>query len=254
MSAWSRGTMAFAGFTLQEYLRSGRIAVEGVAVLAAVWLLFWPRSASGLDGRLFFSLGGLFLLALGAYTAMAIMRLGNRPQGYVLLARRLGRSGYLLGLYLASIIVVLATYLSLSLVVALIYALYRLPLNLTLAGWWLGTVPLVLDMALAAAFMTLLSPLVMSAAPRLTILALFVVALSTDLTKMAALPIANVLGPLQMLLGLPLLPVMGGFALAVQQTYGPGALGIIAGQVVVGWALLTAAVYAFERRDLILSS
>ena len=45
MIAWIRRVIAFTRFTIQEYSRSGRIMIEFIAVMVALWLFFWPRGA-----------------------------------------------------------------------------------------------------------------------------------------------------------------------------------------------------------------
>ena len=249
-----RRALAFADFTLREYVRSGRIVVEAVAVLAAVWLLFWPRGSQGLEPGQFFVLGGLFLFILSAYTTLVMMRLGNRPEGYVLLVRPLGRTGYLLGLYLTAIAIVGVAYLALSGLAMAVQAGAGQPLRLDFATWALGSLPLLLDAALVAAFFTLLSALVLPADARLLVLALLVLAFSADLT--GGLPSAplTALRPLQSLLSLPLLPATAGFALATAPVYDTVALRIIAGQAFLLVVVVGVAVWAFARRDIVLPS
>src|SRR5918911_5384023 len=111
-------TYRFVAFTLVEYARSGRILVELLASMVFFYI-FLRRSDSGTQANYFFSTTGLFVLGLTFYTTSAIMGLGDRPQGYLILARRLGRGGYLLGLYLATQTVVWAMYGLLSLGAAL---------------------------------------------------------------------------------------------------------------------------------------
>lgn len=252
--AWLSRTLAFAGFALQEYLRSGRVVVELAALAAAVWLLFYPRDLAGISAQQFFTLAGLVIFGLTAYTTLVLTNLGNRPQGYVLISRPLGRTGYLLGLYVAILALATFLYLLLSGAVVVLHALRGSQLALAPEQWFAGSLPLMLDAALIAALVMLLSALVLSSAPRLILLAVLVFALSSDILAQSDSPLATVAQPLQSVLSLPLLPVLSGFALAVQQTYTPAALGIIAGQVAVTALLLVAALYAFSRRDLILPS
>src|SRR5215211_4349566 len=107
-------TVRFATFTLVEYARSGRILVD---LLAGVifFYLFLRRFDSSPTPEYFFSVNSLFTLGLSFYTASAIMGLGDRPQGYLVLSRRLGRGGYVLGLYLAILAVVWGIYALISL-------------------------------------------------------------------------------------------------------------------------------------------
>jgi hypothetical protein len=246
--------LAFAHFTLREYFRSGRVLVELAALAGVIGIIFWPRGAGGLDSGHFFSLAGLFVLALTLYTTYTLVGLGSRPQGYIVLARRLGRSGYLAGLYLASLAIVLAVYLLLSLLVVLIHRVLNPPVSLSVGGWLLGSVPLCLNMALVAAFVLLLTPLVMNNLARLVILALLVSALSGDPDALGKLPLGTVLQGLLALIRLPLTPLMSGFVLAVGQDYGGVAVEILLAQVILTASLLVLAFGAFDRRELILKA
>ena len=254
LAHWPRRTLAFTRFTLQEYVRSFRILAELCAVVAVVWLFFWPRGTKGLDGDQFFGLGGLCILALTAYTTFAVVSLGKRPQGYVVLARRLGRRGYVLGLYLAALTVITVMYLLLTALVLLANVLNSQSFNLSPGEWLLGSLPLLLNVALLAAFVTLLTPLVITAAPRLLILGGLVVALSRgrDVELIGQLPGGAVWQALQMALSVPLLPALSGFALALQRGYDLAALGILLSQVALTAALLASALLIFDRRDLLL--
>jgi hypothetical protein len=253
MMPWMRRTLAFTRFSLQEYIRSGRILIEIIAMMIAVWLFFWPRGSVGAPTSKFFNLGGLFLLGLTIYTTASIMGLGNRPQGYVLLARRLGRRGYIMGLYLAALLVVLLVYLVLSLLFVGLGAGSG-TLTMGLKSWVMGSVPLLLNVALLAAFMTLISPLVLSSGLRLLVLGFLAVALSTDVQKIGQFQIGTFLKPIQSLLALPLLPPMNAFELAIQQSYDRAAIGTLLGQLALTAALIAFALSAFDRRELILSA
>src|SRR5262245_8552820 len=102
-------TLRFVAFTLVEYARSGRILVEFLATMVFFYL-FFRRSTSPMQGGYFFSAASLFTLALSFYTTSAMMGLGDRPQGYVLLVRRLSRASYLIGLYLAALAIIAGLY------------------------------------------------------------------------------------------------------------------------------------------------
>ncbi|HEY0737643.1 MAG TPA: hypothetical protein VGD69_22185, partial [Herpetosiphonaceae bacterium] len=97
----------FTGFALSEYIRSGRIVIEMIASVL-FWGLFLREWTVGLEQ--FFSLTGVFTLLMAFYTTASLLSIGKRPQGYVLITRPLGRSGYLLGLYLVALLVVLTMY------------------------------------------------------------------------------------------------------------------------------------------------
>src|SRR5918911_3672478 len=111
-------TLRFVAFTLVEYMRSGRILVEILAAVAFFYL-FFRRSNSSMSPDYFFANTALFILGLTFYTTSAMMGLGDRPQGYILLVRRLGRVGYLIGLYTAALAITWGVYAAISIGVAL---------------------------------------------------------------------------------------------------------------------------------------
>jgi hypothetical protein len=254
MSAWLRRTWVFTRFTLGEYIRSGRIVVELATVAVAEWLLFWPHGASGFDPPQFFSLGGLVILCLAAYTTGAMMSLGNRPQGYVLLTRRLGRSGYFSGLVIAALLLAVTSYLVLLAVVLLVFAGARQPLNVTAGMLAQGTLPLLLDAAVIVAAIALLSPLTLARNVRLAVLAVLALFLASDLSQVRSLDPTGILALLAGVLGVVISPLTDGFALAVEHTIVPAALGILAGQVILAAALFALGLASFSRRELILGS
>jgi ABC-type transport system involved in multi-copper enzyme maturation permease subunit len=244
--------LRFTGFTLLEYLRSGRVALELIAVLAT-YFIFLRRS---MDAEYFFSVVGVFTPALTLYSMAAFIGLGDRPQGYVLLSHGVGRATFLLGFFLAACTVVAAAYGLLCLITA---ALNR-PFDLDLGGWVLGTMPLLLNIGLLAALMLMLSPLVFPTSWRLFVLGLIAVAFSSNFiggTLLEALPEAlrSLLRALQALLGGPLVPAFYGFQLAVTRDYStPTAYANLLAQASLLVSLLGLAVYAFARRDLIFST
>src|SRR5690242_12047242 len=149
-------TIRFVTFTLTEYARSGRILIELLASIIFFYLFLWRWTA---QPDYFFSTSGLFTLGLTFSTISAMQRLGDRPQGYLILVRRIGRGAYLLGLYLAALLVVLVLYLLISLGVALLQRI----VGLDARTWLLGTIPLLLNVGLLGALLTLLAPMVLSA-------------------------------------------------------------------------------------------
>jgi hypothetical protein len=252
MSPISR-TLRFAAFTLVEYARSGRILVE-IAATVAVYYIFFRRWTTPMPPEYFFSTAGLFTLALTFYTASTVLGLGDRPQGYLVLARRLGRAGYLLGLYLATLAIVSALYGAVCLGVALLNPVA----NLDLAGWALGTLPLLLNVALLSALLVLLAPMVLSTGWRLTILAFVALAFSGNLIggpTLATMPatLATALDVLRTIFSTPLLPAFTGFALAVSRDYSGISAVVPLAQLSLTLGLLALAVYAFSRRELIFS-
>ncbi|NWF81708.1 MAG: hypothetical protein HXY37_16950 [Chloroflexi bacterium] len=244
--------LRFTGFTLLEYLRSGRIVIEIVALLA-VFFIFLRRP---MNAQYFFSVLGVFTPALTLYTMAAFIGLGDRPQGYVLLARGVGRGTFLLGLFFGACTIVAGAYGLLSLATA---GLNR-PVDLGFGDWLLGTLPLLLNISLLAALLLMLSPLVFPTGWRLVVLGLIALAFSSNFiggTLLVALPdaVRSVLRALQALLGGPLVPAFYGFQLAVTRDYStPTAIANILAQASLLVSLLGLSIYAFARRDLIFSN
>src|SRR5262245_57917631 len=169
-----RRTLSFIIFTLTEYMRSGRILIELLASIVFFYLFLWRWTA---QPDYFFSTVGLFALGLTFSTISAMQSLGDRPQGYLILVRRIGRGTYLLGLYLAALLIVLGLYLLISLGTVLLQRIT----DLDARTWLLGTIPLLLNVALLGALLTLLAPMVLVAGWRLAILALVAIAFSGNL-------------------------------------------------------------------------
>lgn len=246
-------TLRFTQFTLIEYARSARILVELIASVVFFYI-FLRRWTSALQPEYFFSVVGIFSLALAFYTSTSILSLGDRPQGYLLLARRLGRGGYLVGLYLAILAVAWTIYGLISIATAL----YNPVEGLTIGGWVLGTVPLLLNVALLAAMMVLMAPMVLPAGMRLVLLALVAIAFSGGLIggqTLSELPSAltATLNVLRTIFSTPLLPAFTGFALSVSRDYAGLGFAIPVAQFFLALGLLVLAVYAFSRRELIFS-
>jgi hypothetical protein len=247
--------LQFTGFTLLEYLRSGRILVEMIAAVAFFYIFLTRRSDRSIDAEQLFTLTGLFSLALTLYTMSALLGLGDRPQGYVLLVRQLGRGSYLLGFYLAALVVVSGIYGLECIGVALT----NRPDDLDLSGWLLGTLPLLLNVAMLAALLLMLSSLVFSPGWRLTVLGLIALAFSGNLINgplLRSLPqgVQSALTAVQTVLSWPLVPPFSGFALSVSREYGTSGLVIVVAQASLVAALLGLALYAFSRRELIFTS
>ncbi|MEM8534641.1 MAG: hypothetical protein AAGF95_27610 [Chloroflexota bacterium] len=242
----------FVLFTLTEYIRSGRILVEIIAA-AAVFYIFFLRYTVQAD--YFFSTAGVLVLILTFYTTSVILGLGDRPQGYVLLVRKLGRGGYLLGLYLAAFIVEMGFYGIISLATALLNP----AVDLDIRGWVLGTIPLALNVALLGALLMLLTPIVLTASWRLVVLAVVALAFSGNLIGG---PILNVLWePIRVALDVsrtifstPLLPAFTGFSLSVTRDYSNFNIAIPFAQLSLTLSLIALSMYAFSKRDIIFSS
>lgn len=245
-----RRTISFIAFTLTEYARSGRILVELLVSVVFFYLFLWRWTALS---DYFFSTTGLFTLGLTFSTISAMQGLGDRPQGYLILVRRIGRGTYLLGLYLAAQCVVLMLYLLISLGVVLLQKIT----DLDARTWLLGTLPLLLNVALLGALLTLLSPMVLAAGWRLAILALVAIAFSGNLLGGLVMqqlgPLATALEVLRTIFSTPLLPAFTGFALSVSRDYSGIGFVIPLAQLSLTLSLLALALYAFTRQELIFS-
>ncbi len=246
-------TYWFALFTLNEYLRSGRVVVELLSI-AAMYYLFFRRWTIPMTPEYFFSTAGLLTLGLTVYTGSTILALGDRASGYVTLARRLGRGPYLLGLYLAVLAVSWGVYGAICLLVA-----FTNPIgSLSFTGWVLGTIPLLLNLALLAAFLTLLTPIVLPAPWRLAVLALVALAFSGSLiggSTLSVLPqsVALALDVMRTVLSAPLLPAFTGFAISVSRDYSGASAVVPVTQLFLVIGLLAFAVYSFAKREIIFS-
>lgn len=243
--------LRFSLFTLLDYLRSGRILIEILITLGCFYLFLWPRNDEALTVENFFSVAGLFSVILTLVSVNTFLGLANRPQAHLLLTRRIGRIGYLLGTYIAALIVVVGAYFVLSLLAALFSQIEEFALG----AWILGTLPLCLNIALFGALVMLLSSLVLSGGWRLVILAMIAIALSDTMITgplESELPAALLSGlsALQTLFSWPLVPPFFAYELAITRDYSNNALLILLAQFLLIIALLGLALYSFERRDL----
>lgn len=251
MASHTSRLATFVGFILSEYARSGRVLVEIIATLVGYYLLF-RRSEPPLQPSAFFSLAGLLTLGLTFYTTSVMMSVGDRPQGYLVLTRRLGRGGYLLGHYLGSLLLVVACYGLLSLACAILSPIA----GLSVSDWLLGSIPLLLNVAMLAAAITLIAPIVLTPTWRLVVLAAISLAFSGSiinsqtLRDMAPL-LRDLLGSLQVVFSAPLLPAFTGFALSVSRDYGSANIAIPFAQLSLTLGLLALALYVFARREIV---
>lgn len=246
-----RQAFEYALFTVAEYARSGRILLEVVLTMACMLVFF--RGASPPSAEYFFSIAATFSLLLCAYSASTILAMGDRPHGYVLMAHGLSRKAYVLGLFLASIIVVLSAYGLLSASVALINPVEALDMR----GWLAGTLPLMLNVMLIAALLTLVAPFVLPMAWRLVLLALVAIAFSGNLLSgptLAALPtpLASILDVLRTIFSTPLLPAFTGFALSVSRDYSGISAIVPLSQLLLVLGILGLALWQFSRREMLL--
>lgn len=241
---------SYTGFLLASYIRSGRIAVEAVATLVIYALLFRPGVSLLLVGE-FHAIAAMCMLTLSFYTSVVLMGQCDRPQAYLLLTRRIGRSGYLLAHYISSLIITGGCYLALS----ALCAATRSVSGFTLAAWALGSLPLLLNVAILAAAVTLLAPAVLSTSWRLVILAGVVLAFSESMFSTQTLRdmpplLLRILDLLQLVFSIPLLPVLTGFALTASHDYRGAAMAIPFAQISLMLGLLGAALFVFSRREI----
>lgn len=243
---------AFVWFSLLEYTRSGRIWIEvGTAILVFVVFL-----RGDLDAAKFFTVLGLYTPLLTLYTVSTFITMGNRPPGYLILTRAVGRYSYLTGLYVAGVLVVSGVYLLLSLATLLVSNVA----GMNAAEWLLGSLPLLLNVLLLGALMLLLSSLVLPMGGRLAVLAMVAIAFSTNFwgnATLDALPavLRGILDGVQTLLAYPLAPGLSGYALAVDRTYDSLlALATLGSQILLTLLLLALALLAVSRHELRLSA
>lgn len=245
-----RRLWTFIQFTLTEYVRSGRIVIELVATML-FWALFLRQYAVSLEQ--FFSLTGVFTLLMALYTSAALLNIGERPQGYVMLTRPLGRSGYLLGLYFVALIVVALMFVLITAAVVIV----NRPLDFvgqsvgfSVTELLKGALPLLLNVALVASLMVLLSSLVLSNTLRLLLLAVLAVALYSQAWHLW--PVYRFIEPLQSLFSWPIYPAIAGFKLAMSRNFADGAVYIPLAQLALTVLLISLAISSFKRRDIIL--
>jgi hypothetical protein len=230
-------------FTLTDYLRSGRIIIELVASVL-FWGLFLRDRILGMEQ--FFSLTGIFTLLMALYTTAALLSIGERPQGYVILTRPLGRSGYLLGLYLSALIIVCTMFV----LVSGLTIVFNRPFDFIWRDLLRSAVPLLLNVALLSSLVVLLSALVLPNVLRLALLAVLAVALYSQAWHLS--PVYQFIEPLQSLFSWPIYPAMAGFKLATSRDWSTGAIYIPLAQLALVVLLLSLALIAFKRRDVIL--
>ncbi len=236
----------FTRFTLSEYVRSGRILVELAATIAFWAVFFRDRGLVPITLDQFFSLGSVFTLLLTLYTVSSLMSLGERPQSYLLLTRPLGRSGYLIGLYTTALLIVGLMFG----ILAGLMLIFNRPLDFASIELLKGALPLLLNVALFASLMVLLSPLVLPNSLRLLILALLAIALYSQSWHLW--PFFRFIEPLQSLLSWPIFPALRGFRLAATRDFSGGNIYVPLAQLALTAVLLLAALASFRQRDIIL--
>jgi hypothetical protein len=248
-------TLRFTGFTLLEYLRSGRFAVEAIATIV-VYFVFLRRVTQEMTAEYVFTVLSIYTPVLTLYTTSIFIGIGDRPAGYVLLNRGVSRAAYLLGLFFSSLTIVGGSYGLLCIGLAL----FNRPIDLDLGGWMLGTLPVLLNIGLLSALLLLLSPIVCTIGWRLFILGLIALGFSSNFIGgplLETMPdsVRGILSALQAALGGPLVPAMYGVSLAITRDYSTmTAVANLAAQFSLLISLLGLAIYAFSRRDLLFST
>lgn len=245
-----RRLWTFIQFTLTEYLRSGRIVIELVATVL-FWGLLLRQYPVSLEQ--FFSLASVFTLLMTLYTSAALLNFGERPQGYVVVTRPLGRNGYLLGLYFVALIVVALMFVLMFILVVAFNRpldLVAQPIGTIILELLKGALPLLLNVALLGSLMVLLSSLVLSNTLRLVILGVLAIALYSQAWHLW--PVYRFVEPLQSLFSWPVYPAIAGFKLAMSRNFSDGAGYIPLAQFALTVLLLSLSLSSFKRRDIIL--
>ena len=247
--------VAWTRFMLLEYTRSGRILVELVALIIFSYVfLRKPNVDAHLTATQFFNMTAIFVLLQTIYTSVIAIGMAQRSQSYVILARTVGRRGFLLGVFLLPVVIATINFLLCSLIASVINP----PVIWNGVIWAAGALPLFLDILIVSAMVLLLSSLVLTPGWRLFVLAIVALASlsSSDLLgpslSIDSLP-GRLLAAIRTLVAMPLVPLFSGFELAVQRGYSAEAVPILAAQVILTLAVLIFALAAFDKRDIILN-
>lgn len=238
--------VTFVRFLFAEHVRSGRILVE-LGATTAFWAVFLRSSLSSpLTLDVFFSTASIFTLLLTFYTASALLGIAERPQGYLLLTRPLGRRGYLLGFYIVAVIVALLMYALLT----VLTFIFNRPLDWSVIEWAKGSLPLVLNIGLVAALMTLMSSLVLRNSQRLAVLAVLAVTLYSQTFHLRSF--YRFIQPVQSALSWLIVPPLRAYRLATTRVFESTDLFVLLGQIGLTAVLLGTALWAFNRRSVVL--
>jgi len=238
--------VTFVRFLFVEHVRSGRILVELGGTIAFWTVFFRNRGPAPLQLDVFFSLSSIWMLLLTFYTASALLGVAERPQGYLLLTRPLGRRGYLLGFYVVAVMVALLMYALITLLTVVI----NRPLDWSVIEWAKGSVPLVLNIGLVAALMTLMSSLVLRNSQRLVVLALLAVILYSQTFHLRSF--FRFIQPIQSALSWLIVPPLRAYQLATTRVFESTDLFVLLGQIGLTAVLLGLALWAFSHRSVIL--
>ena len=158
--------LAIARFSLEDYIRSGSLLVEVVAVLALHVVFFkYQASTFGADTAHFFGVLSVFTLAQAVYTTAMLFRRAATPRAYVVLARLAQPGLYVRGKLLAALVITLTLYLGTLARVVAQRIVWETPDRLAL-----GSGAVLLNALVALTLTGLFSPLV---TPRLARVGLF---------------------------------------------------------------------------------
>ncbi|TAK35484.1 MAG: hypothetical protein EPO21_05840 [Chloroflexota bacterium] len=241
-------TFYFTYFTLLDYVRSGNILIE--IVLTAVFFAIFRVAALSLS--LFLSLGSVYLLGLAVLTTGRLMARAKKTTAYPLIARPLGRGGYLIGNLLASWMVILSMYLLLILMGSLL-APFVLPEGGFTTIAIVVALPIVLT-AYAACVAAPMAPLVPGAKWfRFALLLLFSMAFGNEIITEGArragleIPASILAGPFLTLAW----PIIAGVKFLANEVPDPNVLAIpLAIMTATACVLVLVSLVLFLKRDL----
>jgi hypothetical protein len=241
-------TINLTRFVLTEYVQTWRFVLALLASIAFFYV-FLARGSAQADH--FFATTGLYTLLLTLALHTWIFGLADRAAGYIPFMHGLKRANYLLGHYFAVQVVVYIHYI----ILCIAFVLIRHGVStITPDDWLLGSLPLVLNISLFGAFLTLLSSIVLSNGWRLAILAAIAIAFSGQWVNSKQIQqftdVANFLEVIRTITSTPLLPGFTGFALSVSRDYSSNSFIIPISQLSLIFGLLAMALYAFNRREL----
>lgn len=250
MFQWVVSVLAFGRMVLREYVVSGRIVVELLAVCLFTLIFFWPQGRDSLSLERFMTIAGPFLVLLSVYTAVRVVRLGGQPQGLVFVLSPLRRHGFLAGLHGVAAAIGVLVYGALVVVVSVLYRSYGQPIEIGVRGWVVGGLPLLLDVVVVVALVLFLSQvfpfferLVVRAVVGAGVLLLVLVNVAPG--EQATTLVGQVVQ-------VPRLLFLQSVALAMQPVWTLAGAGVLLIQAVLAVGLLAGAMVLFNRRDVAL--
>ena len=234
--------LAIARFSLEDYIRSGSLLVEVVAVLALHVVFFkYQASTFGADTAHFFGVLSIFTLAQAVYTTAMLFRRAATPRAYVVLARLAQPGLYVRGKLLAALVITLVLYLGTLARVVAQRIVWEAPDRLAL-----GSGAVLLNAVVALTLTGLFSPLV---TPRLARIGLFsILALAGGRLSLRNSLWEQLSRPFSLLVS----PVFNLHRFAVEGTTDPLTWLAVAVSVLVMAVAWWVAEWRFPRRELIL--